>query len=57
MPPLVFSSLGIILLQNVLHFVHDLDWKTVVACGHWKDHTGCTRLVEDAIVVGDAATK
>ena len=41
---------------NVLHFVHDLDWKTVVACGHRKDRTGCTRLVEE-VVVGDAATK
>ena len=41
---------------NVLHFVHDLDWKSVVVYVPWKDHTGCPRLVEE-VVVGNAVTK
>ena len=40
---------------NVLHFVHDLDWKTVVVHGHWKDHTGCNRVVKNKVVVSDGA--
>ena len=29
---------------NVLHFVHDLEWKAVVVHGHWKERTEMVKL-------------